>query len=284
MGLLAFTTAGIIGHIRAKEKVLDQILNDGFTEHYLPDFRIISPSSEPDVLVIENAPLKKKAILDFPIAYLDPSVDSRSFVITAEYLAERARQEKLNVYSLNSASAEREGKGILFYGNASNLGKTTFASSLLKLGFRQFSDEKTLLDLENLTLFSGSRSIPLRKEVLIKRFGDVRDFKKLDLIDLERPPALDLLISPHYDHGTVGPIVNILKPLDILWNISGAISRRIRGVTRFIDNFTYQLPSLDTEELTDRRLKLITKLSERVRAIYFQGDSDQLIRYLEENL
>lgn len=273
-------SVGVVGEICTSEKNIEKILRDPFTQHYLPELEITTELS--DVRVIEDKNLEKKANVIFPVISLNPNVEHRSYVVSVEYLLERARQEMFDIYTINSSSAELDCRGILFYGTASNLGKSTFTLALSENGFNHFSDEKTLINLVSQEMVSGSRSIPLRKEILKKKLGG-GDYKKINYRSSENP-KLSLIISPHYDHGLKTPIINELEPLDLFWGINGDFSRRIRGGTKFIDNFSYQLPSIDSEDLTERRLYLTKKLANSVRGFYFQGDSNQLVKFVRENL
>jgi len=283
MEAIDFESVGILGRLTANKYTLQKILDDKFTKHYIPDFRIASGGTTPCIEVVEREQ-EKKAILDYPRGFLKPHIEHRSFVVTAEYLAERARQEKLGLFALNSAAAERNGDGVLFYGEASNLGKSTFATTLSENGFNQFSDEKTLLDLEHNLMVSGSRSIPLRKNVWKERFPNDGEYRELDTKEQAVSPKVSLIISPHYDHGLDKPIITALDPLDLFWGLLAAISKRIRGVTRFIDDFTFQLPSIDTEELSEKRIELMRKFSRAVKGFYFQGNHHQLVTFVKSAL
>ncbi len=280
MGQILFSTAGVNGKIESDKYTIQKILEDRFTSHYLPDFRILNKTPSRIHFEVLQRGMVKKAEIEYPIAHLNLAVEHRSYVVTAEYLAERARQEELGVFAFNSASAEKNGRGIIFYGHASNLGKSTFANTLFEnCQFNLFSDEKTLIDLENRLMVSGSRSIPLRKEIWKKRYPLEEDYREIE-VDEDKTAEVEMMITPHYDHGLNRPIVMKLDKLDFFWNLAGAITRRIRGATRFIDNFTYQLPSLDTEELTEERLRLLNDFSDKVRGYYFQGNSGQLIDFI----
>ncbi len=280
---ITFSSAGVTGKIKADQQTLEKIINDKFTAHYLPDFRLLEENIETDITIKkDDSQEAKKASLNYPEASLSFSVEHRSYVVTAEYLVERARQEKLRVYTLNSAAAEISNRGIIFYGAASNLGKSTFALALAESGFNHFSDEKTLIELESGKMFSGSRSIPLRKEIWSQRFKSEKEYKPINLTNINLFPVVEMMILPHYDNGLARPIINDLDPLDLFWGLCGAMSGRIRGTTRFIDNFSYQLPSLDTEALTQQRVRLVKKFTTNTKGYYFQGNSNQLTNFVKE--
>ncbi len=284
MKQILFSTAGVNGKIKSDKCVAQKILDDRFTFHYLPDFEILDKTLTNIHFEVSSKEMNCKARIDYPYAWLNPLVEHRSYIVTAEYLAERAREEELGIFAFNSASSESNGRGVIFYGHASNLGKSTFANALSETDdFRLFSDEKTLVDLEKRLMVSGSRSIPLRKNIWKKRFPTEQEYKEIDVQDGSKP-AIELMILPHYDHGLSEPIITRLDELDFFWNLTGAISRRIRGATRFIDNFSYQLPSLDTEELAEKRIILTKEFCKDVKGYYFQGNSEQLVEFVKREM
>jgi len=156
-------SAGVLGQIYSNQETAGKILKDDFTYHYLPEAKIDYSERKPDIFV-EETQNKDSLKMDYPRIIIPHTKDHRGLVSACDYLLERARQEKFKVYSLNSSSVQEDGNSIIFYGGATNLGKTSSALELVVNGFELFSDEKTLLDLGNQTLYGGSRSIALREK------------------------------------------------------------------------------------------------------------------------
>ncbi len=284
MESILLSSAGVTARISTDRGTLDRILSDKFTSHYLPDLEVGGDRADVEVLATRDQDRISRT--DYPTIYLREDLDGRSFVVSAEYLLERARQEKYGVCTLNSSSVQRNGKGVVFYGAASNLGKSTFALDLTSSGFTHYSDEKTLVDIENGRLVGGSRSIPLRKWLLRERLGeeDRGSFHRIDLEGNNDEPKVSMFILPHYDNGLDVPRIEGLEDLDLFWGLSGEFSRRIRGTSRYINNFSHQLPSLDTEELTNWRVNALKQFVKGTNGYYFQGNSHQLVEFVNGKL
>jgi|TARA_Y100000310_G_C20600120_1_gene772571 hypothetical protein len=279
MDHIVLNSAKVIGRISASPEKIVLISRDPFTFHYLPELKIDYHES-PDVFVEEREQVKP-VILEYPHAYISPTPDHRGLVSTCDYLLERARQEKWGTYLLNSSSVQMDGRAVVFFGGATNLGKTTSALELASRNFEFFSDEKTLLHLDEAKLCGGSRSMPLRKKVLMDRIGSKREFAPLEENSCT-DPMLAMMILPHMDHGLVKPIHYQFEKADAFWHLNKEFARRIRGDTKFVGNFMYPLQSLDTEELSSKRVVAIRKLVERVPVYYFQGNSSQLVDFVGE--
>lgn len=273
-------SAGVLGQISASSETLKKIVEDDFTYHYLPEAKIDYSEKEPDIFVEETSEGGSLS-MNYPKIIIPFIGDHRGLVSTCDYLLERARQEKMRVYSLNSSSVQEDGKSIIFYGGATNLGKTSSALELAINGFELFSDEKTLLDLENQTLYRGSRSIALRKEILQKKVGSSKEFKKFNENSCNNP-CINMLILPHLDQGLENPITYKLDSMDSFWHLNKELTRRIRGDTKFYGNYKCSLQSLDNENLSNKRIQLVKKLTEAIPTYYFQGNLRQLTNFVKE--
>ncbi|MEA3329885.1 MAG: hypothetical protein U9Q06_04025 [Nanoarchaeota archaeon] len=273
-------SAGVLGQICGSQETIQKILQDEFTYHYLPEAKIDYSERKPEVFVEEtqdNVSLK----MDYPKIIVPFTKDHRGLISACEYLLERARQEKVKVYSLNSSSVQEDGNSIIFYGGATNLGKTSSALELAVNGFELFSDEKTLLDLANQTLCGGSRSIALRKKIIQEKVGSLKEFKEFSGTSCNHP-NISMLILPHLDHGLENPITYQLDSRDAFWHLNKEIARRIRGDTKFYGDYKYALQSLDNEDLSNQRIKLVKSLTKTVPTHYFQGNLKQLTDFVKE--
>jgi len=282
MSKLTLESVKIKGEITAQDSLIERILSDPFTFHYLPNGLVSQGNG--DIMVSTNPNLKKPAQINYPEASLSYKADNRSYVVVCEYLMERERQEKLGICSISSSSVYKENNGILFFGGATNLGKSSCALELVDNGYTFFSDEKTLLNLEKGLMVGGSRCIPLRKEIIKKRFmnnnGSFEEIK----YDSSKTPKVRLVILPHLDNGLKEPIITKFSPLDLFWHLTKEFSRRIRGDTKFINYFEYLLPSLDTEELAQKRITITKDFVKDVEGFYFQGNPDQLVKFVNDKL
>jgi len=91
-----------------------------------------------------------------------------------------------------------------------------------------------------------------------------------------------MLILPHLDRGLGNPITYQLDSMDAFWHLNKELARRIRGDTKFYGDYKYALQSLDNEDLSNQRIKLVKMLTEIVPTYYFQGDLKQLTDFVKE--
>jgi len=276
---IIISSAGVTGKIITTPLKIVEIANDSFTFHYMPGAQI-DYTKIPDIFVEEKA-CNKPVILKYPQIIIPQTNDHRGLVSACDYLLERARQEKLGVYSLNSSSVQKENQAIVFFGGATNLGKTSSALELTANGFEFFSDEKTLLNLNEQILYGGSKSIALRKEVLQQKVGSQKEFQRINKSSYLRP-HISMMVLPHLDHGLKDSICYKLNQIDAFWQLNKELTRRIRGDTKFIGNFKYPLQSIDNEELSLKRVNAIKRLTKTIPIYYFQGDLDQLSKFVKK--
>ncbi|MFA5061310.1 MAG: hypothetical protein WC494_03270 [Candidatus Pacearchaeota archaeon] len=274
---------GSVCRLTGTNSVIEEIIEDDFTKHFIPDLRIRLKYKDPAINVIAKE-IKVPTMISYPNVTYKPNLPPRDIVSLCEYLLERNRQEKKGYYSLSSATASRNGDSVIFFAGATNSGKTSGMLDLIQNhGFSFYSDEHTLIDLENKKVVGGSRSIATRKEILKKRLSNVGEFLLKDLDDDYEKKAR-LFIYPHIDHGLDKPIQYQFSPLDFHWLLSREFGGVIRGVVKFTDHFRYPLPSLDTRKLSKIRAHRTQQFANFVPCYYFQGSLSQMSNFVEEKL
>jgi len=277
---LVLEAAGVKGKIITTAKKIKKIKNDKFTYHYLPNG--ITSKGVADIEVIEEK-MDSNFKISYPSIRINSFEDHRGLVVACDYLMERARQNKLGIYSISSSSAHKNGTSVVFFGGATNLGKSSSAIKMVSKGFEIYSDEKTLLDLENVVLYGGSKSIPLRKKILQEKLNNHLD----EFLEIEREsicPKIGLMVIPHIDHGLNKAISYKMDPLDFFYHLNGEISKKIRGGTKFVDNFRVPLTSIDTDLLSQKRVNLVKSLTDVVSGYYIQGSLNQIAEIVQEKI
>ncbi len=281
MNSLRIESFGSVCQINADNRLLDEIKVDKFTKHFIPGANFVD--SEPNV-TLSQRDIEKPVQIEYPTGHFKDGLSSRDIVTVAEYLLERSRQSN-GLYALSSSSASKNSKSVIFWGGATNLGKT---SSMIKLvddyGFEFISDEKTIVSLENHRVIGGSESIPVRKRVigsLVK--GELGQFHQ-PTQRVRGSTNLSLMIQPHIDDGRKEPIVYLLNSDDFYWHLTREVSQPIRGTTRLVDGFNYQLVSIDTEDLSKKRTSSTRVLCRDVPCFYFQGSLDQISEFVNSKL
>ena len=287
MGSLTLESYSLRCRIDADDSFLDAIRNDKFTYHYMIRAKLVENGLF-DVLVSEDNSVREPVEIEYPNAKFKRNLSSRDVVVIGEYLLERARQEKLGFYTISSACARLNDLAVVFYGGATNLGKTSSTLTLVqRCGFNFVSDEKTLIDLQNIRVGGGSISVPTRKKIIRERFfseekEELPEYKELESVEGQFKAGL--MIYPHLDDGLSKPIYYKWKPLDAYWLLTRDFSHEIRGGIRLVDNFSHILPSLDNSELSKLRLERTRKFCENVACYYFQGSLDQVAEYVPKLL
>ncbi|OGJ19947.1 hypothetical protein A3K73_03230 [Candidatus Pacearchaeota archaeon RBG_13_36_9] len=265
---------GSVCKLNDDEKTIKKLLEDGFTRHFIPDLRILERLEQHDTEVTADE-LKVPAILNYPAAQYRHGLPSRDIISLCEYLLERSRQEKSGFYSLNSATASKNSDAVTFFAGATNSGKTTSMLELVEnCGFNFYSDEHSLLDLSRKKIVGGSRSIATRKKILNDRLSNGNEFYLKEFDKGEKDAAL--FIYPHLDNGLASPLYYQFSSLDFHWLLSRELGGIIRGVVKLTDNFRYPLPSLDTPELSERRVQRTIEFTKKVPCYYFQGSLRQM--------
>jgi hypothetical protein len=281
---IKLSSHGIDCIIRGDNYLIAEIKQDKFTQHHIPDLKIEDNLNESKLVLTCKKDLSLPVKLNYPQAKFSPNISSRDVVTVAEYMLERKRQEKLGYYTLSSATACKDDKSVTFWGGATHLGKTSSMLALIEhLGYNFFSDEKTLIDFKNKMVVGGSRSIPLRKDIIKKKLNhniNKEGFEEIKTIYEKQIPSM--FIYPHLDHGLLEPIFYEFKPLDFFWMLTRELSLVIRGGNRFVDNFSYQLDSIDSKELTEKRIKYTKKFTADIPCYYFQGSLEQIINFIDK--
>ncbi|MBU2638966.1 MAG: hypothetical protein KJ955_08390 [Nanoarchaeota archaeon] len=275
-GRLVLESKGILCGIYADKRIIDAIRRDKFTYHCIPD-AAIADGGEPDITVSQKKGLDGLVDINYPACEFSGELSSRDVVTIGEYLLERRRQEVNGQYGLSSATACYDGRAVTFFGGATNLGKTSSMLELVKTrGYSFVSDEKTLVDLERRVIAGGSRTVPARKNVIKDKVGvkSNGDFASLKTERAEQEAAL--FMYPHIDHGLQKPIVYQFRPLDFYWLLVRELSSEIRGSVRLVNNFSCQLPSIDTDLLSQLRLQRTRMFTDEVPCFYFQGSVEQI--------
>lgn len=277
---LGIESYGIKCKLTAEDGLIKKILEDDFFYHYIPNSKIVKDSNY-FLEIIENPELKNaKAIIDYPKASFASGLEHRGIIGMIDYLFERGRQEKHGIYCLNSATASLDNDSVIFWGGATNLGKTSSMLELVKNeGFNFYADERTLLSLTNSSVVGGSRKIATRKDILKEKTGEKKEF--LDYPRAEGEKKIKLMIYPHLDHGLKEPICYRFPNSDFNWLLLREFGTNIRGAIKYVDNYSYPLPSIDTIELAEKRTNEAREFTSNVPCYYFQGSLEQISAFVK---
>lgn len=260
----------------AKSSDIEKVAQSEFLRRYIPQFEIVDSKQSVNCNLKIRTSAKKKFSLRYPTAeYFVPSYDEKDIVSFAEFLLERARQER-GIYCIHSSSAVVKGSGVIFWGGASGMGKTRLT---LKLSETKdcsfFSDEKTLIDLRKNIMCGGVSTAYLSKPHFKNTHGDMPF--------LERSHALSnipirFFVYPSVEEESKNLIVEQWSPEKFDWHLYEELSRKIRGTSRRIFSNTVPLPSLDTQELSEERSRAIKKYIKKVPCYFLKGSESAIIK------
>ncbi len=257
-----------------------------FLESYIPEAVISDNSSVYDHrLVLYNSEIMypefnfgaRESSLTGQINRLISLMD---IITVIDYCLEFIRETK-SVYCLHGSAVAKDDKGVVFIGAVSGLGKTTAAIHLCyHHGFSFVGDEKILID-QNGCLIGGSKRIIFNKEFLSQSLDPA--INNLPLHDLKQKipicqtsPQLKLLIIPIVSTHSVGVESEKWTEAKTNFHLYEELTRKIRGVSRRIQNFSFPLPSLDTPQLAGYRSDFCRSVSSKIRAHYFKGNLQEV--------
>lgn len=259
------------------DEIWERMIKMNIWESYIPSFFFKKIKNWKGKLRIDLKILKENKF-HFKLGK-DKAVYSNSFKIKedfwdiatiSEYFLEKKRQKK-GVYCLHSSTAIVNQKAIIFWGGATGIGKTTFAKETFKsLRGSLLFDEKTLVDFVSQRVIGGI--------IADCKTKNIKAFK-----NTEKSYPIAFFIFPHLERQGQ-PIIKKWNPQMFNWHLYEEVSRKIRGVSRRINNLSYPLPSLDTFQLSQKRVKLVKFLTKTISCFYLEGSVREAIKIIGKKI
>lgn len=237
--------------IKSKNKKdIERVKGSIFLKRYIPSCRIISEIEKTDCVL--NLKHRMDYIkINYPRAiYSSNNINIKDIITLAEYLLERARQER-GIYCLHGSACIIKDRAIIFWGSASGMGKTSLCKELQdKYNAKWLADEKILINLKN-------QSIEGYVNVAYMKNGHKKYFNKLGQ-DLNKVIPILFLVYP-FLFGEQFNELELIKwdKRKLQWHLYEELNRKIRANSRTFFNNTEPILSLDTIELARKRIKLI---------------------------
>ncbi|MFA6446442.1 MAG: hypothetical protein WCW14_04320 [Candidatus Paceibacterota bacterium] len=287
--IISSTEARIL--IDCPDELVSALAESSFLENYIPEVKIEIQSTSYDhklTLLKTNA---DQPHFDFShtesvlSGKLGTSVNIKDIVTVIDHCLEYVRQSK-SIYCIHgSAVSSTKNCGVVFFGPVSGLGKTTLALNLcLKRDFSFIGDEKILLDRDRY-IIGGAKRIAFNKSVLHNSVGTDLDDRSLDelsqkiRITTERV-QIKLLVLPMLFPSSTDLEVDEWDQSKANFHIYEELTRKIRGTSRRIQNFSYPLPSLDSEKQAVERSEYAHLFSENCQTIYLKGGQNNILDYI----
>lgn len=263
--------------------------NDHFLCEYIPDLSIVevSDNSLPDFVIKLNV-LSENSIevADNTVTINCSKKCSTKDVITLiDYGLEYCRQCK-GIYCLHGSAVTKSNQAIVFLGQVSGIGKTSIALELtLKHEFTFLGDEKILIKFINGQPFIKSTNrlkfnksyledyLQINEAKFVERFGNIsNEWTKLGFLVQPQICSKGTLLQDKWDH------------LKTEFHLYEEITRKIRGCSRRVNNFTEPVLSIDTYDLSKKRSDFCRKLSQKIPAYHIVGDKLVVGEFLNDLL
>ncbi len=255
---------------------LKKFVDSDFLQRYVPAVKITLHKNKTGAdcfLVLKRG--GPRFSISYPRAiYQNKKFNEKDVITLLDFMLERAREER-KVYCLHSSSISLGGEGIVFWGGASGMGKTRLMLAMSsKFGANFYSDEKTLINLQNNKMVGGARSAYLSKPHFKNRYG-ARTF--LDFKNNAGTPPIRLFVHP---------IVTDSKKLaferwpdeKFEWHLYEELSRKIRGTSRRLFKNTVPVPSLDTPALSKKRSLAVKKYTRKIPCYFMKGSENVIAK------
>lgn len=159
-------------------------------------------------------------------------------------------------------------------------GKTTLALEIAKNNGAFYSDEKILIDLKNIKAVGRIKNQYLSNDYWKEKYGNKEYHEHADLaedIDYEIGLFVQPIICEQNSYK-----LDEWNENKFLWHLYEESSRKIRGTSRIFFDNTLPAMSLDTKNLSIKRLELLKKFVTKVPAIYFNGNSEVAVKLINE--
>lgn len=285
---IIISSGGCCLKVKSSREIIKMLDEFDFIDRYIPNCVInyFSSLKVDDEILIDS---QRDNSLNFEFTEgqailsceLGKNVNLYDIVTVIEYYLEYIRQ-KNNIFCFHGSAVSYQGKGILLFGPMSGQGKTTLALNLcLRRGYKFIGDEKILVD-KFLNIIGGTRHVfynkPSLRKSIKENFHNLSEDELLSKVDLQNKSArIFAIVQPMLFMNVDMLEVEKWKREKINFHIYEELSRKIRGISRRIDKYSYPLQSIDCGNISSKRSKFAINLSKNVLAYTMWGGVDRII-------
>lgn len=250
--------------------LLNKIGKDEFLYRYLPDCSIgMKTSDKADAKIFIKRNSVFGVAINYPVIHCHqpPNADIRGLISLAGYVLERANNNK-GVYSIHASVASKNNKAVVIFGGTTNLGKSIIAKTVAdKYKWIFYSDETALLSSSEGRVTGG-----------VKIASNCDKFDNFKIPETKDKPKIFAFIHPHIDNG----LKSVVKweQEKFFWHLKEELSRKIRGGSKAINNYSYPLDSLDTFDLAKNRLAFAKKFAKQVPCYEVRGTPESISKFI----
>ncbi len=265
--------------LRCENVIGSDLLKSDFVKKYIPDVDIQKIENNIDSGFVLNVTNTNTLLFTFEntqatlngLYKSDYSLEDLITII--DYYLEYRRQLE-NIYSVSGSAVSKDNKGVLILGSTSGLGKTTLALNMCySQKFKFIGDEKILLKSDS--IIGGIKSIQFNKTWLNDSVP--KDFDNKLIMESENV-KINLIIQPSISKVGSGLEIEKWDSLKTNFHLYEELTRKIRGISRRISNYTYPLPSIDNEAIAMARSEFSRLISESVEAYSIKGNIEEVMQ------
>jgi hypothetical protein len=204
---------------------------------------------------------------------------TKDIISVIELALERARQDQ-GIYCIHSSSVIYKGKAVLFWGGATGMGKTRMARLFMEKGASFYSDEKTLFSPIELEVVGGIGFQYLAKTYWKKNSSILTDpeesYIKIDVEERKKNFPIALFV---YGFGIDGAefSMELWESAEFEWHLYEELGRKIRAISRRVLEGKMSVPSIDSQENADRRVKNVSTFTKKIKCYSIQGCPEKVI-------
>ncbi len=264
-------------------ELCDSVKNSEFWKIYTPDLYMVSEIERRDFLLSIGSSFLEVSFANNALEIPSKNISPEDVITIVDYIYEAQRNAN-GIYTLNSSVCTYQGsKGVILFGGSTAMGKTTLVRHMSgQDNFSMYSDDKVLLDLNGLKIINGSKYIHLNKTSLITEFSEARDYVELNDVENTGDVKISLFVYGYLTQDFSEH--EIWSKEKFAWHMYEAVTKRIRGVTRRIANGLLALPSIDTQELSKKRINDVYKLCDNVQCLFIKDSPENVTNIIKDKL
>ncbi|MFA6593905.1 MAG: hypothetical protein WCT16_01480 [Candidatus Buchananbacteria bacterium] len=268
---LVIKSAGAAIEISSQNKKdIVKLKKSTFLKRYIPDGQIVTDmvmdQKKVDCrLVLHGGSEKLK--LNYPQAdYYTKKYNEKDIVSLAEYLLERARQER-GIFCVHGSACVVNDQAIIFWGGASGMGKTSLSHDLgRKQWAKWYGDEKILIDLRRKTVCGRVATAYIKN-------GQKNIYQSI-IGNFSPSIPIAFFVYPFLFKNSNDRLTWVRWPKEkFYWHLFEELNRKIRATSRRLFNNQEPIMPIDTIELARRRNVLIRGLIKTIPCYYTVGNS-----------
>jgi len=264
------------------KQTIRSIVESSFLNKYIPAVTV-SEKMSPTGLILKLDTSDHFKFLrnrtSFEFVFPKDKTSTQDLISVIDYCLEFKRQ-KNKVYSVHGSACYSGDKALLFFGPVSGLGKTSLVLELvINRGYSPIGDEKILIH-ESGSIVGGCAGLSA-DDFVKKIFKD--KLKEQSFVEAclkakdQMPVRATKIVLPIIAPGS-SLSVERWSPEEASWHLYEEVSRKIRGISRRVAASSFALPSIDTPELSQKRIQAVDNLTQAIPFYVLRGDLETVAK------